>query len=120
MATYYFNTPMISNTDDTIDSRELETYIDHMREELPPEELQSVLDFAAEFKDYADDYDYGEVAIHDDYFTEYTKELVCDVGYLPDNLPWWIANHIDWSGVADELKMDYSAIEFDGQTYWTR
>ena len=113
-------TTNISNTDDMIDSRDLEEYIDDMRDEVSSAELQPVLDFAAEFRDYAEDYEYGEVAIHDMHFVEYCRELVYDCGYLPDELPWWIESNIDWSGVADELKHEYSAIEFNGETYWTR
>lgn len=124
MANYYFNTPKISNTDDVIDSRDLETYIDHMREDIPseewPGEMQPVLEFAEEFKDYCPDYDYGGFAIHDMHFTEYVRDMVIEGGYITDELPWWISSHIDWEGVADEVKMDYSAIEFDGETYWTR
>lgn len=39
---------------------------------------------------------------------------------MPKELPWYIANHIDWDGVADELKADYTSIDYDGVTYWVR
>lgn len=77
-----------------------------------------------EFADYAEanceDWPYGETFIHADYFAQYSKELVSDVGYLPDNLPDFIEDNIDWEGVADDLKVDYTEFELDGNTYYAR
>ena len=32
----------------------------------------------------------------------------------------WPNTCIDWDQAAGELKMDYSAVDFDGVTYWIR
>lgn len=58
--------------------------------------------------------------IADSYFTESVKELVTDCGYLPIDLPSFIGNNINWDGVADDLKADYSEVTLDGETYWHR
>ena len=63
---------------------------------------------------------HGETLIHEDYFPEYAEELCKDIGDIPRESPWYIADHIDWEGVADELKVDYTEIDFDGDTYLIR
>lgn len=64
--------------------------------------------------------EHGVQLIEESYFTEYTKELCVDIGDIPSDLPDYIANNIDWDGVAGELKIDYSEIEYDGNTYYYR
>lgn len=32
----------------------------------------------------------------------------------------WPLRHIDWDAAAEELKQDYTSVEFDGVTYWIR
>ena len=111
---------MLDNNQNIIDSRDLIEFIEDNRNELPADELQPYLDFAEEFEDYAEDYHYGAIAIRYDHFAEYARELVYDVGCIPDNLPGWIESNIDWAGVADDLEHDYSGIEFDGTLYLVR
>jgi len=66
------------------------------------------------------DWEYGEILIRESYFTEYCKELCQDIGDMPKELPWYIANHIDWEGVAREIKQDYMEVDFDGVSYFIR
>jgi hypothetical protein len=56
--------------------------------------------------------------IRDSYFTEYCKELVEDIGDMPNGIPSYIV--IDWDATADNLCVDYSSVGFDGETYWYR
>jgi len=84
------------------------------------EELEALKKLAKDGEDYATDWIYGVGLIHEDYFTEYCEELCKDIGDIPKELPWYIANHIDWDGVADEIKQDYTEIDFDGETYYVR
>ena len=65
------------------------------------------------------DWDYGAALINDDYFTEYAQQLAEDIGAISDDLSW-PGRHIDWEAAADELKMDYTCVDFDGQDYWIR
>ena len=58
--------------------------------------------------------------IADSYFTEYAEDLCTDLGYLPDNLPDFVASNINWAGVADDLLVDYTEYELDGNTYYAR
>ena len=69
------------------------------------------------------DWDHGEMLIHEDYFVEYTKELIedCydDINTTSDKWPYRHME-IDFEAAANELKQDYTAIDFDGQTYYIR
>jgi len=62
---------------------------------------------------------YPAVLIHEDYFTDYTRELMMDCEMLPRDLPEWV--EIDWESTACNVRvMDYTSIEVDGVTYWYR
>lgn len=38
---------------------------------------------------------------------DYAQELCYECGYMPvKELPWWISDHVDWSGVFKELSAD--------------
>ena len=82
------------------------------------EELTALKNLADEGANESSDWAYGETLIHYDHFTEYTQQTIEDVGDLPRNLPGYIV--IDWEQTAENLKVDYSTIDFDGQTYYIR
>lgn len=69
--------------------------------------------------DGCSDWKYGEALIRDSYFATYAEELASDIGAIDRNAKWPLS-HIDWEAAADELKMDYTAIDFDGVEYWIR
>jgi len=79
------------------------------------DELETLRDLAEQCKD-GGDWEYGEVLIHEDYFVEYCREMLDDIG----NLPWYIENNIDWKGVAEDLKVDYIEVDFAGENYLIR
>ncbi len=82
-------------------------------------ELASLKALAEEASGYAADWQYGEALIRDTYFEDYAQELAEDIGAIDSNATW-PNNCIDWERATRELQMDYSAVEFDGITYWTR
>lgn len=83
------------------------------------EELKTLRELADEASGYAADWQYGEALIRDSYFEEYAQELAEDIGAInPDSS--WPNNCIDWERAARELRMDYTGVDFDGVTYWTR
>lgn len=84
-------------------------------------ELLQLVALANEASNYTPDWNYGEVLINDDYFTEYAQELAEDLGLYPaENSSSWPLYCIDWDRAAEDLKMDYSQVEFDGHTFWVR
>lgn len=115
----------IDNSENILDSRdvieriaELEALGDD-RDETETEELQALKDFAEEADGYATDWIYGDTLVRDSFFTEYAQQLAENVGAIDDNAHW-PATCIDWEWAARELQMDYTAIDFDGVTYWVR
>lgn len=62
---------------------------------------------------------YPVTLIRDTYFEDYAQQLAEDIGAVPSDYSW-PASHIDWEAAADALQMDYTSVEFDGITYWTR
>ena len=140
---------MIDNTDDVIDSRDVIERVEELESELAElgenidlaeddeerkearealrdwndnnlDELKSLGDLCAEGEGATSEWSDGTPLINDNYFTEYTEELCKDIGAIPSDLPWYISNHIDWDGVAREIQIDYSSIDFDGTTFWIR
>ncbi len=81
-------------------------------------ELDALQALNDEAEGYAEDWKYGATLVHADYFTAYCQEVLDDIGDLPKDLPHYIV--IDWDATADNLKVDYTEVDFDGQTYFVR
>jgi len=131
-----------SNTDDVLDSRDIIARIEYLNDfliDLPDDvtdatydpdedrngdrsdairEREKLRDLERQAENYAGDWAYGETLIHEDYFTEYAEQLVKDIGDMPDNIPRYLV--IDWEATAENLKADYTAIDFSGETYYIR
>ena len=137
----------ITNNEDTLDSRDIIERIEELESELEDLETtvedvdneykteakkeiedwqESNLDELEALKKLEDeaegspDWEYGEILIRESYFVEYCQELCQDIGEIPKDLPWYIANHIDWEGVAREIKQDYMEVDFNGISYFIR
>lgn len=116
----------ISNQDDVIDSRDIESRIEELEAELEDselsaedyEELQTLRALAKDGEEYSPDWNYGSTLIRDSYFVDYVQEMLEDCGDIPKDLPHYI--HIDWESTARDVRVDYTPIEFDGVTYWVR
>ena len=106
-------TTELTNALDMIDTRDMIEAIE------AGEAGESLIAFARECEDHLPDYLYGETLIRDSYFEEYAKELADDIGAIPDDLGWPLTC-IDWGQAARELQYDYTALEWDGVTYWGR
>lgn len=61
---------------------------------------------------------YPVTLIRESYFTDYTRELCEDCGYIPKDFPHWI--EIDWEATSRNVLVDYSSTEIDGVTYYYR
>lgn len=132
----------VSNSDDVIDSRDVIARIEELEADISSaeeaatesgndpssheaqysewrEELAALKSLAAEAEGYAADWHHGETLIRDSYFKRYAMELADDIGAIDRNASW-PCNCIDWEQAARELRMDYTAVYFDGVTYWVR
>lgn len=79
------------------------------------EELAEIETIEAEVPDYQ----YGEGLIREDYFTEYAQELAEDIGAIGRDAQWPLS-FINWEAAATALKMDYTQVEYQGNTYFAR
>lgn len=104
-------------TDDLVDlqeelkelKEEFQNWIEENQEEL--EELEGLENQISEWSD-------GNTMIPEEDFVDYCQELCEDIGDLPSDLPGYIV--IDWEATADNLKVDYSEVEYQGETYLVR
>lgn len=82
-------------------------------------ELATLEALAEEASGYASDWHYGEMLIRDSCFEDYAQELAEDIGAIDRNT-FWPNNCIDWKEAAEQLQQEYTAVNFDGVTYWVR
>lgn len=120
----------ITNTDDTIDSRDIIERISELELELEDDsldaenrqEVQGELDTLKKIADDCEgygDWKYGATLIRDSYFEEYAQHLAEDTGAISRDATW-PNNYIDWEAASDALKEDYMEVDFDGVSYWMR
>lgn len=132
----------ITNSEDIIDSRDVIARIEWLEGELEStyegadtdvdfdtwleqddsdeaRELKALRSLAEEAEGYCSDWQHGEALIRDSHFEEYAKQLAEDIGAISGEEKW-PCSCIDWERASDELKQDYTSVEFDGVTYWTR
>lgn len=83
------------------------------------EELEALKALQEEAEGYSEDWKYGSTLIRDSYFEDYARELADDIGAIDKNASWPV-NCIDWEQAANELKHDYTSVDFDGVDYWVR
>lgn len=65
------------------------------------------------------DWPHGTGLIRESHFQDYAQEVAEDIGAIDRNARWPL-HCIDWERAADELKMDYTSLDFDGVIYWAR
>jgi hypothetical protein len=142
-------TTAITNSDDIIDSRDviariadIESTLESVHEEEgsdkpfsdwlattaedskhvyqdEAEELIALRALAEEAEGYSNgDWQHGATLIREEYFTEYAEQLCKDIGDIPENIPDYLV--IDWAATAENLKVDYTEVDFDGTTYLVR
>lgn len=118
----------ISNTEDVLDVRDIIERFEELessedRDEYDEQEFKSLQSLLDELcgnggdEQWKGDW-YPLILIREDYFEEYCEELVSDIGDLPREIPSYI--EIDWKATAENIKVDYFSVDFDGVTYWTR
>lgn len=82
------------------------------------EELRILKDLQEQAEGYGD-WRCGETLIRESYFETYAQQLAEECGMVNDDATW-PNDCIDWEAAARELRMDYSAVDFDGETYLVR
>jgi len=115
-------------TEQSIDSRDVQTRIEELESILEDEEnpaqdddLADLLKTLREFRDDADsdEWPHGIRFIADRHFVDYAQELAENIGAIPkDNS--WPCTCIDWEQAAKELQMDYTSIHVGDSCFWYR
>ena len=122
-------THIISNQDETIDSRDVIARIEELQNELEgldserlsqaeqelAIELQGLVALQEEAEAYAPDWNYGSQLIRRSYFQQAMDELIADCYSIPE-LPSFMTVTLDY----DALEMDYTSVDFDGVEYLIR
>lgn len=117
-------TQEITNTEDVIDSRHITERIEYLEgledDEIDDDEKDELKALKGlEEEAGTSEWGYGVTLIKESYFRDYAEELAEDIGAISGDMQWPL-NHIDWESAANELLIDYSAVEFDGITYYFR
>jgi hypothetical protein len=88
--------------------------------ELWLDEIAEIAEIESLADEIGSEWEYGVALITYDDFEDYCKEMAEDTGDLPRDLPWYIANNINWEGVADDLRMDYTEVTYKDESYLCR
>ncbi len=123
-------TDEITNSLDIIDSRNIIARIEELEgmekalslegnpmDEEDAEELTKLKALTEEAD--SSEWECGVTLISEDYFEEYAQDFAEDIGAIEKG-GQWPTNHIDWERAANQLKGDYSEVDFDGVTYYYR
>ncbi len=112
------------------DFDEIETYLnDEVSQNIKQEERE---DFTSYWEDelvqiieidqveyeVGGEFEYGCTLIEEDDFEDYVEDMLIDCGYISKDFPTWI--EIDWSATAENVRQDYSELEYKGDTYYFR
>lgn len=112
------------------DFDEIETYLnDEASENIDEDERDDFKSYWEDEYQQIDDIDevenavgseftYGCTLIEEDDFEDYVRELLVDCGYISKDFPHWI--EIDWEATSENVKQDYSELEYKGETYYFR
>lgn len=106
-------------TDSFYDIRFEEEEIESWKEDWE-EELQQIEEINNLEKEIGDEFEDGVTLIEEYGFEEYCEEFCNHVGYISRDTPQLILNNIDWKGIADDMRQDYSETEFRGTNYLWR
>jgi len=118
----------VNNTDDMIYSLDVIERIDELESyynedafednlnENQRDELLALKTFAEEAENCCD-WSGGTTLISDNYFERYAEEHASDIGAISSEHQWPLYC-IDWEKAADDLKVDFSSVDFDGVTFW--
>jgi len=125
LATYQAEHPAIEGQDETQAESYLQEDLATAEKALeewqdgPDGEEYTVLEKLIDQCEGYGDWRHGETLIADSYFETYAQELADEIGRI-DKRASWPLNCIDWAQAADELKADYTEVDFDGSIYWMR
>jgi hypothetical protein len=82
------------------------------------DEIESITDIEKLEDEVGSEWEYGVTLIEEDDFEDFVEQDLEDCGYIPKDFPTWI--EIDWEATANNVRQDYSEVNFRGTTYLFR
>lgn len=99
------------------EEEEIESWKEDWLDEI--EEITDIEKLEDEVNDYAgDNFEDGVYLIVEDDFEDFVEQDLEDCGYISKDFPTWV--EIDWKATANNVKQDYSEVEFRGTNYLFR
>ena len=95
------------------EEEEIESWKEDFEDEL--KEIEEIDDVENEL---GSEFEYGVTLVDVDDWEEYVEELLEDTGYIPKDFPSWI--EIDWEATANNVKIDYTEVTYQGNSYLGR
>jgi hypothetical protein len=82
------------------------------------DELNSIREIDELEDEVGNEFEHGCTLIPIEEFEDYCKDLLEECGYISKDFPSWIV--IDYDETANNMKVDYTEVEFRGDTYLFR
>ena len=95
------------------EEEEIESWKEDFEDELKEiEEINTIeIEFGSEFE-------YGVTLVDVDDFEDFVEEDLEDCGYISKDFPTWV--EIDWEATANNVKIDYTEVTYQGNSYLGR
>ena len=95
------------------EEEEIESWKEYFEEEL--KEIEEIDDVENEL---GSEFEYGVTLVDVDDWEEFVEQDLEDIGYIPKDFPSWI--EIDWEATANNVKVDYTEVTYQGESYLVR
>ena len=82
------------------------------------DELEEIKEIDTIENELGSEFEYGVTLVDVDDFEEYVEDLLDELGYIPKDFPSWI--EIDWEATANNVRQDYTEVEYQGNSYLGR
>ena len=97
------------------EEEEIESWKEYFEEEL--KEIEEIDDVENEL---GSEFEYGVTLVDVDDFEDYCEELMEEFGYINKDTPQLIKNNINYKGIAEDMKYDYTEVTYQGNSYLGR
>jgi hypothetical protein len=107
------------NKDEIINTRDIMARLAALESDsVDSAERRTLRDLIEQAEGKVEDWEYG-IMVRDSHFVAYTRDLAIDVGAFRENNRWPYYC-IDWDAAADEIRIHYTPVNFDGVKYWIK
>ena len=82
------------------------------------DELKEIEEIDTIENELGSEFDYGVTLVDVDDWEEFVEQDLKDLDYIPKDFPSWI--EIDWEATANNVRQDYTEVEYQGNSYLGR